>query len=200
MIVVGIDLAGSPKRDTGFCCFDGQKARVEILHSDKEIIQKTLAARPRLVAIDAPLALPKGRRMGKRKNEIVGSRKIHLRVCDRELRSLRIPFFPLTLGPMRQLTMRGMSLKQILEKRKLKVVETYPGAAQDLWGIPRNKNMAGLLRGLRRRGVRGLRRRHSADELDGVTCALVAWDYLQGRAMTIGDPGEALMVLPEKKI
>ena len=36
------------------------------------------------------------------------------------------------------------------------------------------------------------------DELDALTCALVARDYLRGDTMTIGDPQEGLMVLPKK--
>lgn len=198
MIVVGLDLAGSPKRDTGFCSFDGKKAVVEIVHSDQEIIEKTLAAGPNIVAIDAPLALPKGRRLGIRKKDIVGSRRIHFRKCDLELRKLKIPFFPITLGPMRMLTVRGIEIMNKLEKNKIRVVETYPGAAQDLWGMPRNKNMAGLLKALRRRGVLGLRKNHGKDELDGVTCAMVAWELVRGRARILGDPNEALMVLPGK--
>lgn len=196
IVVVGIDLAGSPKRDTGFCCFDGKRASAEILHSDDEIIRYTLGARPDLVAIDAPLALPKGRRLGKRHNDIVGSRKIHFRKCDLELRRLRIPFFPITLGPMRMLTVRGIRIMKQLQSAHLKVVETYPGAAQDLWNMPRNRNLTGLLKALRRRGVTGLKKRHGKDELDGVTCAMVAWEHIQGRARIIGDPREALMILP----
>lgn len=195
-VVVGLDLAGSPARDTGFCAFDGKKANVGIVHSDQEIIEKTLEAKPRMVAIDAPLGLPKGRRLGIRKKDIVGSRRIHFRQCDLELRKMKIPFFPITLGPMRMLTVRGIHIMKMLEQHKIKVVETYPGAAQDLWGMPRNKNMEGLLKALRGRGMLGLRKNHGKDELDGATCAMVAWEYVGGRARVIGDPDEALMVLP----
>ena len=53
------------------------------------------------------------------------------------LLTMKIKFFPITLGPMRQLTLRGLALKEKLEKVGLRVFETYPGAVQDLWGIPR---------------------------------------------------------------
>jgi predicted RNase H-like nuclease len=36
----------------------------------------------------------------------------------------------------------------------------------------------------------------SKDELDALTCALVASDFLQGKTISIGDPEEGLMVLP----
>jgi predicted RNase H-like nuclease len=35
------------------------------------------------------------------------------------------------------------------------------------------------------------------DELDALTCALVAREYLRGKTMMIGDPEEGLMVLPK---
>ena len=146
--------------------------------------------------MDAPLSLPRGRRLGARKDTIVGSRKIHFRQCDLELRRLKIPFFPITLGPMRMLTVRGLKLKRALARKKIPCFESYPGGAQDLWGIPRNKKMGALLRGLRKRGVRGLRGSHTKDELDAVTLALVAWDHLRGKARVIGDPREGVMVLP----
>jgi predicted nuclease with RNAse H fold len=53
---------------------------------------------------------------------------------------MKIKFFPLTLGPMRKLTERGIRLKKILEKKRLDVVETYPGAAQDILKIPRKQH------------------------------------------------------------
>jgi predicted nuclease with RNAse H fold len=79
------------------------------------------------------------------------------------------------------------------------VIEVYPGAAQDLWGLPRKQDgVAKLQRALARRGVRGLRRRQplSDHELDAVTAALVGVYYLQGRYRAIGDPREVQMILP----
>jgi predicted nuclease with RNAse H fold len=111
-----------------------------------------------------------------------------------------IKFFPITLGPMRQLTVRGLRLKEKLENRGIEVFETYPGAAQDIWEIPRQKNPEGLKRGLRRFKVSGnwQGREVTKDELDALTCALVAREYLRGKTMAIGDPEEGLMVLPKQ--
>jgi hypothetical protein len=110
-----------------------------------------------------------------------------------------IKFFPITLGPMRQLTDRGLRLKEKLEGRGIEVFETYPGAAQDIWGIPRQKNPDGLKRGLSRFKVGGNWQGSEVtkDELDALTCALVAGEYLRGKTMAIGDPAEGLMVLPK---
>jgi uncharacterized protein len=80
-----------------------------------------------------------------------------------------------------------------------RVEEGYPGGAQDLLGIPRKQGGTGPLQaGLRRIGLRGdlTRRPLSHDELDAVTLAWVARQFLEGKARAIGDPAEGLMVLP----
>jgi uncharacterized protein len=194
--VVGLDLAGSEKRDTGFCRLERNHALVSVLHTDEEILQ-AVGQEVRVVAIDAPLSLPRGRCCLRDDCPCAG--KAHFRVCDLELRAMKIKFFPITLGPMRQLTLRGLGLKEKLERRGIQVFETYPGAAQDLWGIPRQKDLDGLRRGLEQFKVKGNWQRPEVtkDELDGLTCALVARDYLRGKTMTIGDPQEGLMVLPK---
>ncbi len=114
---------------------------------------------------------------------------------------MKIKFFPITLGPMRKLTLRGLALKEKLEKKGLRVFETYPGAAQDIWGIPRQKDLEGLKKGLKRFRLGGnwLRPGVTRDELDALTCALVAREDLRGNTMVLGDPEEGLMILPRKK-
>lgn len=107
-------------------------------------------ARPVLIPIDAPLSLPKGRlTIHDRSGE-------HLRGCGRALLRLGIRFFPVTLGPMRMLTERGIALKNLLANMGYQAVECFPGAAQDLWGIPgQHRERLGLLSGLRKLGIRG---------------------------------------------
>jgi len=192
--VVGLDLAGSPKRNTGACRFLGpHRVRAVVLHSDLEILAFVEDARPELVVIDAPLSIPRGRRT------IEDRSGPHLRACDRELLRRRLPFFPITLGPMRMLTTRGMQLAAQLTARGFEVVEGYPGGAQDLLGIPRkNAGVSRLQRALRSRGLGGeiTRRVLSHDELDAVTLAWVGWDFRHGRGELIGDPTEGLMLLP----
>ena len=113
---------------------------------------------------------------------------------------MKIKFFPITLGPMRQLTLRGLSLKGKLEEKGLRVFETYPGGAQDIWGIPRHKDPQGLKEGLKRFKLQGNWSRPGVteDELDALTCALVAGEHLRRNTVTIGDPEEGLMVLPRR--
>lgn len=192
MKAVGIDLAGVETRPTGMCVMDGRLcARTCLLYTNDDIVWQIIKAKPGVIAIDAPLALPRGRESLARRNNI------HLRECDRELLRMGIKFFPITLGPMRLLTERGVWLRKILEDKGLMVIETYPGAAQDILHIPRKgKGLDKLAEGLSLAGVKGLDVTMNADELDAVTCALVGIMYLTGEYREIGDPDEMLMILP----
>jgi hypothetical protein len=112
---------------------------------------------------------------------------------------MKIKFFPVTIGPMRTLTTRGINLKKKLERFGLRVVETYPGASQDILGFPRKQHdLVGLQKALVRIGCSGdvAERNLTGDELDAVSCALVARDYAKGTYTAIGDPSEIMMILP----
>lgn len=187
-VIVGIDLAGSQRRPTGLCILHGMQARTHVAYDDDEILSAVDQAKPDLVPIDAPLSLPNGRKtVHVRTGE-------HLRECDRELQRRRIRFFPITLGPMRMLTERGLALKGKLEPLGYQVVECYPGAAQDIWGIPRqHHDRKGLLDGLRKLGVKGLTVKMTSDELDAVTAALVGRWYLMNRGEMLGGDGGILI-------
>lgn len=196
MRYIGLDLAGSPKRPTGACAIDGRlRVLCCVLYSDKEILEFVRESRTKYVAVDAPLALPKGR-------HCLGEHcrgRAHFRACDRVLMRMGIKFFPITIGPMRTLTARGIRLMKILKLLPVKVFETYPGAAQDLLGIPRKQHgLQALQQGLMGIGCRGdiARRDLTGDELDAINCALVAREYARGSYLAIGDPSEIMMILP----
>jgi uncharacterized protein len=190
--IVGIDLAGSPLRNTGICTLRGMKVtECTIVNTDEQILEFAARTRPDLIAIDAPLNLPPGRKSFEDRN---GE---HFRKCDRVLLSRGIRFFPITLGPMRSLTLRGILLKKILSRRGYKVIEIYPGAAQDVWKIARKQGgLPRLRRGLEKLGVKGLTKNMNGDELDAVTGALVGRLYLQGRAEVLGNFRHGAIVVP----
>lgn len=190
-MVLGVDLAGACSRPTGICLLKNGRAQTALLAGDDEILSLARKAKPVLVAIDAPLNLPPGRRSMSDRN---GS---HFRPCDLELRRRRIPFFPITLGPMRMLTERGIELKRQLEAEGFRVIEIYPGGAQDIWHIPRaRQSRRGLRLGLARRGVAGLSAAASDHELDAATGALVGLLYLRDEAETFGDSSTGAIIMP----
>ncbi|MGB9729692.1 MAG: DUF429 domain-containing protein [Thermoprotei archaeon] len=187
----GIDLAGSPKRPTGICVLsDDMNAETFIVYSDDDIIKLVQKVKPTIIAIDAPLFLPKERK------SLDTKEPVHLRECDKELLRMGIKFFPITLGPMRMLTKRGIKLRTILETSGYKVIETYPGAAQDILGIPRKKDPIGLKNGLIKIGIKINSKELSKDELDAITCALVAKMYSENNYSALGISDEGYMILP----
>jgi len=192
MKIVGIDLSGSQKRESGICVLNRKLyAKTLILFSDKEIVSFLEKEKPDLIAIDAPLSLPKGRKSLEKKS------KIHFRKCDKELSNLKIKFFPITLGPMRKLTERGIKLRKILEK-KFKVIEVYPGATQDILKIPRKqKGEKKLFLGLKKIGIKIKNKKISHHELDAITCAFTGYLFLKGKTISLGDKKEGQIVIPK---
>lgn len=190
--ILGLDLAASPLRPSGLCFLLDMKILTQLAYKDEEILSLIKKKKPILVAIDAPLSLPI--------SLSDGDKKISLRICEEELKRRRIPFFPPTLGRMRQLAERGMWLRPKIEALGIKVIEVYPGAAQDIWGLPRSRQgLDGLRLGLQKMGLKGLKEKMTADELDAITAALVGYYYVLGKTEEIGDPEEGKIVLPLKE-
>ncbi|MGD8537035.1 MAG: DUF429 domain-containing protein [Candidatus Aminicenantes bacterium] len=189
--IAGIDLAGVPHRPSGGCLLEGLKAETMLLYSDEEILDWVRKEKPCLIAIDAPLTLPPGRKSIDERNDS------HYRPCDMELRRRKIPFFPITLGPMRVLTKRGIKLRKILEGEGFRAVEIYPGGAQDIWNIPRAKrSLSGLRDGLRRLGITGLKKECTDHELDAASGALVGRLFVQEKAEVYGDFESGAIIMP----
>ncbi len=189
--VLGIDLGGVEHRPSGVCVLRGFRAETSLLHTDAEILKLVKSICPDLVAIDAPLTLPPGRRSMEERTDR------HLRPADEELLRRRIPFFPITIGPMRALTVRGIGLKRKIQRLGIRAVEIYPGGAQDVWRLPRAKrNLRGLRRGLEKLGIKGLRQDASDHELDAATGALVGKLFLQGKAEVYGDFKSGAILMP----
>jgi predicted nuclease with RNAse H fold len=195
MEVIGIDLAGSEKRDTGICVLSEKlEAKCFIVHKDEEILELVEKFKPKLIAIDAPLSLPKGRKSLDRRE------KIHFRECDRKLLELGIKFFPITLGPMRTLTKRGIRLRRILKRKGYKVIEVYPGATQDILKIARKSvSLKKLREGLEKLGIKIENRELTHDELDAITAAFTGYLHLSKKTLNLGDPKEGIIVIPHPK-
>jgi uncharacterized protein YprB with RNaseH-like and TPR domain/predicted nuclease with RNAse H fold len=192
--IVGIDLTGSERRPTGWALTDGAEAYTKCLRTDDELVSATLEARPDLVSIDSPLSLPEG----VTDPDVLGGAPIY-RKCELALKRMGISVFWCLLPTMKGLTTRGMLLAQRLRDAGLTVIESYPGAAQDMLGIPRKgASLEELKWGLHRVGITGpfLTAKVSHDEVDAITSALVGLFYLADEYIGLGTPAEDYLIVP----
>jgi uncharacterized protein YprB with RNaseH-like and TPR domain/predicted nuclease with RNAse H fold len=192
--IVGIDLTGSERRATGWALLDGCNASTISLKTDDELLRETIAANPDLVSIDSPLSMPEG----VTNCDCVGESPIY-RKCELALKRMGISVFWCLLPTMKGLTTRGMYLATELRKRGLKVIESYPGAAQDLLGIPRKgSSLEELKKGMGRIGISGpyLTEHVTHDEVDAITSALVGLFYLADEYIALGTPTEDYLIVP----
>ena len=182
MRIVGIDLTGSQERRSGVACLDDENRVLTVrLKSDLDIENFVLDMMADLVSIDSPLSLPEN------------PKKIY-RDCELELKRRGIGVYWCLLPSMKSLTMRGISLAKRLRKKDIAVIESYPGAAQDILNIPRkSKGVKELASGLAEYGIVGnLDVTH--DELDAITAAIVGLLYLKGDYEALG-----CLIIPKKK-
>lgn len=197
--VVGVDLTGSEARPSGWALLEGCHAEVTLLASDDEIVERTVATKPTLVSIDSPLCLPTGR-LTVEDTDQGRDRFGIMRQCERELKRRGINVYPCLLPSMQKLTARGMRLANRLREMGIPVIESYPGAAQDIMRIPRKGAGQEWLRlGLKEFGVLGAYAdgRVSHDELDAITSALVGTFHWVGLSEALGSPEEPPLIIPK---
>lgn len=193
--VVGIDLSSAKGKKTGVA-FLNEYNSVETasILTDENIISYVKEHNPRIVSIDSPLGLPGGEREIKPEAGI-------MRVAEYDLASVGIPAYPALIDSMKKLTLRGICIRRLLESlsNSPKVIESYPGAAQDIMNIPRKQRGLHLLReGLKRIGVTGSGLlTDSHDELDAITSAIVGRFYEMDLYEMMGIPSEAQLIVPK---
>lgn len=194
--VVGIDLTGSANRGSGWCLLEGNKASAETLFTDEEILEQTRQCKPDLVSIDSPLCLPAGRQTVEDTDP--GRERFGImRECERELKRRGVNVYPCLLPSMQKLTARGIRLSRLLRKDGIPVIESYPGAAQDIMRIPRKGAGVEWLRlGLTEFGVIGDISDASHDELDALTSALVGSFHWAGMSEGLGIVEEPPLIVP----
>ncbi len=197
--IVGIDLTGSEKRPTGWCVLDGTVAATRLLSTDDDLITATVDAEPTLVSIDSPLCLPYGR-LSVFDDDPSREKYGIMRECERELKRRGVNVYPSLIPSMQKLTARGISLAEKFRKLGIPVIESYPGAAQDIMRIPRKGRGVEWLRiGLQDFGISGTfdDDKVTHDELDAITSALVGVFHLAGRSEALGTEHEAPLIIPE---
>jgi len=182
MKVVGIDLAGSEKNDTGFCVLvsDGssKKVRINLLKNDRDIKLQCDLIKPELIAIDAPLT---------------PARNAYMRKADEELKEYGA--LPHSLRGMTYLVERGINLGNQL-KKDYNVIEVFNTATAKILGfydkadIEMQKKLAKMVDGdLKDRVL-------TRDELDAISAAFTAFLHIQGRTIEVGDD-EGKIIIPK---
>lgn len=200
--IVGIDLTGSEARPTGWCLLDGSRAKTETISTDDDLIRRTIDASPDLVSIDSPLCLPFGRQTVFDDDPTRDEFGI-MRFCERELKRRGVNVYPSLLPSMQKLTARGIRLAGIFRSHGLPVIESYPGAAQDVMRIPRKGAGEEWLKlGLKNFGVRGkfATVKVTHDELDAITSALVGTFHLAELSEELGTTNEPPLIIPRLEV
>lgn len=197
--VVGIDLTGSEQRGSGWCLLSGNHASTETVFTNADLLARTVAATPDLVSIDSPLCLPYGRTsVG---DDDPGRLEFGImRQCERELKRRGVNVYPCLLPSMQKLTARGILLADALRKQGIPVIESYPGAAQDIMRIPRKgAGVEWLKKGLEEFGIVGpyTTQNVTHDELDAITSALVGTFHLAGLSEALGTEHESPLIIPK---
>jgi predicted nuclease with RNAse H fold len=182
MRFIGIDLAGSPKNDTGLCVLEvsgeDKVLAVSLLHSDSEILEKIQKSSPDVIAIDAPLTYEGFNRQ-----------------CDNLLASYGA--LPITLRGMEVLAKRGTSLGGQLREAGCKYIEVYSKASGKILGLY-DEDESNVQRKLLSIGLCGdlERRILSRDEIDAIFAALTAYLYTTGAIEEVGDE-KGKIVIPK---
>jgi len=185
--IMGIDLAGKMENPSGICIIDGNKLILKTLYKDDDILKEIETIDPPLIAIDAPLSLPKGRCCLDRDCECAPGG--HFRQAERDIRPYgRV--LPLTFRGMKMLTLRGISLADEL-KKEYEVIETHPRTSQKILGLEN------LQRDLGR--FFKIPDHVTEHELDAALAALTGFLYIKDCFCRLGDPDEGIIIIPQDK-
>lgn len=196
--VVGIDLTGSEQKASGWAILQHGTIETKRLKSDAEIIEQTIRQNPGVIAIDAPLTLPRGRLSVF--DDDPGRQEFGItRMCERQLLKRGIRSYPPLIKSMQKLTLRGKMLSDHFKALGYAVIETFPGGCQDILGLTRKqKGLTELINGISLLGIKGeyLAKKISHDEADAITATVAGLFFLNSEYEAIGDPDEGVIILP----
>ena len=184
-IIVGIDLAGTAENPSGWAMWKNKVVSACQLHSNEEILRRSISCDPALIAMDAPLSLPA---------------KDVMRGADREMYKRGYPVFPPRFPGMEKLTLRAMKIAQEIVGGGFDVIEVHPASTRKALNMPAKdwEKIQTLFLHLGLKGdleIRAL----TPHEIDAITAALTGHLYLQGKTELVGDEKEGYIVVPLKQ-
>jgi len=183
-VIIGIDLAGVEKNPTGWALWKNKVISTCHLYENQEILEHLTKFEPTLIAVDAPLSLPK---------------KGTMRKADREMYRHGYPVFPPRFPAMKKLTLRAIKIAQQIKREKLHIIEVHPTSTRKALKIP-TKDWKKIQNIFIYMGLKGNleTRALTSHEIDAVTAALTGYLYLQEKIDLIGDGEEGYIVVPTK--
>jgi predicted nuclease with RNAse H fold len=154
------------------------------LHHDEEILKRSINCDPKIIAVDAPLSMPK---------------KAIMRKADKEMHKRGYPVFPPRFPAMEKLTLRAIRIVRELTRRRFKVIEVHPTSTRKALKMP-TKDWKKIQTIFLRIGLEGdLKTRVlTPHEIDAITAALTGHLYIQGKTELIGDKKEGYIVVPSE--
>ena len=204
---LGIDLASAEAKPSACLGLDNQLNLIYFgfLNGDLDIQQVVNKYEFELIAIDAPLSLPKGLCCLEESCSCQPRAGVKGRNCERELARLGIPcYFTTKKSIIKAMVYRGIRLKTELEAMGYEVIEVYPYASKlRLFGrnIPKKTTPAGL----------AFLRQHTSqllpniapyvhgvnhDMCDAAIAAYTAFLCTRGKTELCGEPEEGTICLP----
>lgn len=198
-VFIGIDIVSSEDRESGYCILKGNKSETFRIKTDEEMIRIAQNSGATLISIDSPLSIPEGRKTyfdddpGRDQYGI-------MRICERILKKRGVNVYPCLIPSMQKLTRRGIRLATKFRNLGIPVIESYPGAAQDILAIPRKRaGLNYLADALVEFGIfdNFTDKNISHDELDAITSAIVGIFFWTGMFEGIGNIAEEYLIIPE---
>ena len=197
-LFIGIDLTSSPKRPTACVGLDDKLHLIfdDLVSGDADILESIASYRPRIVAIDAPLGLPKGLCCLEESCSCQPLAPAKGRACERELSRRGIPsYYTTKRSIIKNMVYRAISLTREIDARGCEVIEVYPYATKvALFGrsIPSKSKPSGISF-LRQRLAQLMPQltaylpRFNHDLCDALIAAYNAYLYARGEAEAVGD-------------
>jgi len=204
---LGIDLTSKEAKPSACLGLDNELKLIYhgLLNRDSDILQIVNRFQFDLIAIDAPLSLPKGLCCLEEGCSCQPISEAKGRNCERELARLGIPcYFTTKKSIIKAMVYRGIGLKTKLESEGYKVIEVYPYASKlRLFGknIPKKTTPTGLaflkqyicqLLPNITPDVDGFKH----DMCDAAIAAYTAFLCSQGKTELCGEPEEGTICLP----
>ncbi len=204
---MGIDLTSAEAKPSACLGLDRELKLIYsgFLHRDSDMVKVVSRHGFELVAIDAPLSLPKGLCCLEESCSCQPTAEVKGRSCERELARLGIPcYFTTKKSIIKAMVYRGIRLRTELEAIGYKIIEVYPYASKVCLfgeGLPTKSKPAGLAF-LKQHISRLLPTlapyvdEFNHDLCDAAIAAYTAFLHSQGKTELYGEAEEGAICLP----